>query len=91
MKDRIIAYLKYKKLSQSKFEKSIGMGNGYVNNIRQSIQPDKLLKIAQLYPDINISWLMVGEEFGGPMLKVQEKREERKPESPIEHPSAHPN
>ena len=82
VKDRIIAYLKYKKLSQASFERSIGMGNGYVNNIRQSIQPDKLLKIAQLYPDINIAWLMVGEKLGGPMLKL---REERKPSSPKEH------
>ena len=68
VKDRIIAYLKYKNLSQTKFEKSLGMGNGYVNNIRQSIQPDKLERIARLYPDLNIAWLMVGET-GGEMVK----------------------
>lgn len=73
VKDRLVSYLKYKKLSQSRFEKSIGMSNGYVNNIRQSIQPDKLLKIAQHYPDLNISWLMIGE-LGGPMLKESENK-----------------
>lgn len=71
VKDRLVSYLKYKKLSQSRFEKSIGMSNGYVNNIRQSIQPDKLLKIAQYYPDLNISWLMIGE-LGGKMIKESE-------------------
>lgn len=73
VKDRLVSYLKYKKLSQARFEKSIGMSNGYVNNIRQSIQPDKLLKIAQYYPDLNISWLMIGE-LGGEMLKQIEAK-----------------
>ena len=44
------------------------MSNGYVNNIRTSITPDKLVKIAQAYPDLNISWLMIGET-GGEMTK----------------------
>lgn len=73
VKERLVSYLKYKKLSQARFEKSIGMSNGYVNNIRQSIQPDKLLKIAQYYPDLNISWLMIGE-LGGTMLKESENK-----------------
>ena len=73
VKDRILAYLKYKKIAQAKFEKSIGMSNGYVNNIRQSIQPDKLLRIAQIYTDLNIAWLMVGD-LGGKMLKEEEKK-----------------
>ena len=68
VKERIITYLKYKKIRQATFEKAIGMSSGYVNNIRQSIQPDKLLKIAQLYPDLNIAWLMIGDT-GGEMVK----------------------
>lgn len=68
VKERLVAFLKYKKISQSKFEKSIGMSGGYVNNIRQSIQPDKLQKIAVLFPELNIAWLLVGDA-GGKMLK----------------------
>lgn len=69
VKERLIAFLKYNRMGQAKFEKSIGASNGFVNNIRQSIQPDRLQKIAQLYPELNISWLLVGESLGGPMLK----------------------
>lgn len=72
VKTRLSQFLKYKKLSQSKFEKALGTSNGYVNSIRSSIQPDKLEKIAVLYPELNISWLLIGEKLGGPMLKSME-------------------
>lgn len=45
------------------------MSNGYVNNIRSSIQPDKLQKIAENYPMLNIAWLMIGEASGESMIK----------------------
>jgi transcriptional regulator with XRE-family HTH domain len=60
VKDRLIIFLEYKNISQNKFEKSVGLGNGYVNNIRTSIQPDKLQRIAQLYPELNFKWLLTG-------------------------------
>lgn len=73
VKERLIRYLAHKKMAQAKFEKSIGASNGFVNNIRQSIQPDRLQKIAQTYPELNIAWLMVGD-LGGKMLKEEEKK-----------------
>ena len=77
VKERLVAFLKYKKLSHAKFQDSIGTSNGYVNSIRQSIQPDKLEKIAQVYPELNISWLLIGG-LGGPMLKEKVKANEEK-------------
>lgn len=68
-----MAFLKYKKISQSKFEKSIGMSGGYINNIRQSIQPDKLQRIAVQFPELNIAWLLIGDA-GGEMLKADVER-----------------
>jgi len=73
VKERLTEFLKYKKLSQSKFQESIGTSNGYVNSIRQSIQPDKLERIAKVYPELNVSWLLIGEKLGGPMLKEKER------------------
>ncbi len=73
VKERLIRYLAYKKMGQAKFEKSIGVSNGFVNNIRSSIQPERLQKIAQLYPELNIAWLMVGD-LGGKMLKVEDRK-----------------
>lgn len=73
VKERLIRYLAYKKMGQARFEKSIGVSNGFVNNIRSSIQPERLQKIAQIYPELNIAWLMVGD-LGGKMLKVEDEK-----------------
>ena len=67
VKDRLKAFIKYKGLGQGRFEVTCGLSNGYVNNIRQSIQPDKLQKIALCFPDLNTGWLMTGK---GEMLNA---------------------
>ena len=46
VKERLIEYIKSIGISQGKFEKSVGLSNGYVNNIRKSIQPDKIQSIS---------------------------------------------
>ena len=79
VKERLVSFLKYKKLSQAKFEKMCGMGNGYVNNIRTTIGPNKIPNIVRQFPELNISWLILGEELGGPMLKEKVKATEDKP------------
>ncbi len=66
VKQRLIKFLKYKKLSQSKFEKCIGAGNGYVNNISKSIGADKLQSIIGNFPELNQDWLLTGN---GSMLQ----------------------
>lgn len=87
VKERLTKYLEYKGISQSRFEKSLGMSNGYVNNIRMSITPDKLQKIALSYPDLNIAWLMIGKT-GGEMTigntqgsPLSKKETDEKPEA----------
>lgn len=66
IKERLVAYLKYKGINKSEFGRIIGVSNAYISSIRKSIQPDKAEKIAASFPDLNISWLMTGE---GEMLK----------------------
>lgn len=73
VKERLISFIKYLKIGQSKFESNCGLANGYVNNIRRSITPEKLQKIALCYPNLNTGWLMTGE---GEMLKVSENESE---------------
>ena len=67
VKQRIISFIKYQKLSQRKFENSINVSNGFVNNISKSIGADKLQRILSVYPDLNPDWLLYGE---GEMLKT---------------------
>lgn len=67
VKERLILYIKYLGIGQRKFEIKCGLANGYINNIRQSITPEKLQKISLHNPELNTGWLMTGE---GEMLKT---------------------
>jgi len=68
VKERLVAFLKEINISQKKFEISIDVSNGYVNNIRQSIQPDKIQRISLTYPYLNTGWLLTGQ---GEMLNSE--------------------
>lgn len=68
VKQRLIDFLRYKKLSQCKFERACGLSNGYINNLKKSIGTEKLQNIIGAFPDLNIEWLLYGE---GEMLKGQ--------------------
>ena len=60
VKERLIEYLKAKKVSKSEFGRTIGVSSSYVDSIRKSIDKDKLLSIAKSYPDLNQQWLLYG-------------------------------
>lgn len=65
VKDRIISYIKYIGISQKRFEETVGVSNGYVNNVKASPSSTVLQKIFSACPDLNKDWLLTGE---GPML-----------------------
>lgn len=69
VKARILQFIEHLNITVAEFERSVGFSNGYIRNIRNSIQPDKAKKISIVYPDLNTGWLLSGE---GEMLK-QEK------------------
>lgn len=66
VKERLISFIKCMGLSQAKFEKRIGVSNGFVNNMRKSIGVEKLENILREFPDLNREWLLYGE---GEMLR----------------------
>ena len=43
-KERLLQFLRYKKLGQQKFEISIGMSNGWANKVGDSIRENTLQK-----------------------------------------------
>lgn len=67
VKERLIQFIAHEKMTKRAFEVSIGAANGYINSIRQSIQPDRVSRIALNYPALNIAWLLTGE---GEMLRA---------------------
>lgn len=76
VKERLKEFIKYKKISERKFCLAAGLTVTYVNNIRVSIQPDKIKSIAVAFPELNTGWLLTGE---GQMLKKDYQAEESAP------------
>jgi hypothetical protein len=61
VKERLKAFLDLSNIRQVRFEQKVGLSNGFVNNIGKSIRGDSLFKISEAYPELNKSWLMLGE------------------------------
>ena len=70
VKERLLSYLKFKGLSQGKFERMCGLSNGYVNNLRRSVTAEKLAVIKSVCTDLNSDWLLTGE---GKMLNYDDE------------------
>lgn len=67
IKERLKYYLRVNRITQENFGNAVGVAPTYVSSIRKSIQPDKLARIQQVYPDLNIEWLVTGR---GEMLNT---------------------
>lgn len=65
-KKRLLQFIMFKNISVHRFETEVGLSNGYVKNMRNSIQPDKVRNIVLKFPDLNPGWLLTGE---GEMLR----------------------
>jgi hypothetical protein len=73
--DRLMQFIKNSGLSARQFDLSIGASNGYTLRMRKnkaSIGSDVIENILNVYPDLNVVWLLTGE---GPMLKSQQEEE----------------
>lgn len=70
IKDRMLDFLKYLNIGQSKFEKNTGLSNGLINNIGDNLTAKTINKISAIYPELNTGWLLTGE---GQMLKQKVK------------------
>lgn len=60
VKDRLLLFLKYKGIGQSKFEEKVGISRGYISNLRESPTSKIMLKIFSAFPEINQTWLLSG-------------------------------
>ena len=67
MKERILQFIEYKRLSKNKFYKETGLSNGILDK-QGGVSSDSLEKIYYVYPEINLDWLLTGK---GEMLKKE--------------------
>ncbi len=61
VKERLIHFMKSKRLSQKRFEEACGLSNGYLNSLRKAPGLDKLQSIIYTFPELNQQWLLTGE------------------------------
>ena len=61
MKERLIEFLAYLGIGQTKFEEKVGLSRGFVNTLKNNPTVKTLDKIAAAYPELNMNWLRIGE------------------------------
>lgn len=66
VKERILLFISFKRLSIRSFEEKCSLSNGYIKAMRKGFGPDKLSNVLQEFPELNREWLLYGE---GEMLK----------------------
>lgn len=67
IKGRLLQFIAYKGLTNKSFETKCGLGNGFVSKVGDSIRKEKLDKISNTFPELNIDWI-INEK--GEMLKT---------------------
>lgn len=65
-KDRLLLFLDYLEIGQTKFEVKAGLVRGSVSKIKDGMSAPNLAKIANCYPQLSLDWLLTGR---GKMLK----------------------
>lgn len=66
IKDRLLKFLKHLDIGQTKFETITQLSNGLINNLKDNISSKSLIKILEVYPELNMNWLLIED---GDMLK----------------------
>ncbi len=66
LRNRLLSYIDHKGLTVQNFEKKVGLSNASVTKMGDGTRRSTLDKISNVYPDLNINWLMTGE---GEMIK----------------------
>lgn len=69
IKERFKKFIAYKRLSQRRFQASIGVSSSYINGITDGIGAEVLRKVSIEYPELNTDWLLTGN---GEMLNPQQ-------------------
>lgn len=73
IKQRLLQFLSYKNIGQNKFEKMVGLSNGYIKALRHSPSYEKIQMIIRSFPELNEGWLLTGE---GEMLQSEIQQQE---------------
>lgn len=73
VKGRLKAYLSANNITMAEFGRRIGVSSAYITSMRKSIQPDKVERIKEEFPDLDIDWLLTGvKDDNSPPIKTSD-------------------
>lgn len=61
VKDRLLQFLKAENVTKAEFARRMGLSETYVSTMRKSLPEERVLKMTELYPNLNRNWLLYGE------------------------------
>ncbi|MGI6814550.1 helix-turn-helix transcriptional regulator [Bacteroides sp. KG123] len=73
VKERLKEIIKDYGIKDSDFCREIGVSQGFISGMRKSIQPNKIERIAEIYPTWNTEWILTGK---GSMYKSKQEDSE---------------
>lgn len=68
VKERLLFFLSCIDVRPATFERKMGLSGGYLRNATGNFGIDKLMRMGEAYPDLNIYWVLTGE---GHMFKSE--------------------
>lgn len=60
VQERLELFIKSKGLGNYQFEMKVGLSQGYIKRVRNCLHPEKIKRIANAFPDLNIEWMIIG-------------------------------
>jgi phage repressor protein C with HTH and peptisase S24 domain len=73
VKGRLKAYLSANNITMAEFGRRIGVSSAYITSMRKSIQPDKVERIKEEFPDLDVDWLLTGvKDDNSPPIKTSD-------------------
>lgn len=61
VKDRLTRFLSAEGISKSEFARRMGLSTAYIGAMRKSMPEQKVVRMMELFPNLNRDWLLYGE------------------------------
>jgi len=65
IRDKLLKYCELHDMKKNEFHLKAGLSNGFLDK-NSGITTDSLAKILKAFPDIDVTWLLIGEELVQP-------------------------